>query len=51
MLSVVEGEGVIDDVPVKKVMHLIVPHGYGRMRLQGNLSMIASAVGEGTRGE
>lgn len=51
MLSVVEGEGVIDDVPVKKGMHLIVPHGYGRMRLQGNLSMIASAVGEGTRGE
>lgn len=44
LMSVVEGDGMIDSRPVKKGDHLIVPCGYGEVKVQGAMSMIASTV-------
>ena len=43
-VSIVEGEGTIDGVSVKKGSHLIVPAGYGSMEVQGNMMMIYSYI-------
>lgn len=45
MVSIVEGSGTLNDTPVKKGMHLILPDGFGEVRLSGDMEMIASAVG------
>jgi mannose-6-phosphate isomerase class I len=39
---VVEGSGSIDGHPVKKGDHLILPSGYGDVRVEGQLAVIAS---------
>lgn len=44
LMSVVEGDGIIDSQPVKKGDHFILPCGYGEVKLQGTMSIIASTV-------
>jgi beta-glucosidase len=42
LMSVVEGSGSIDGHPVKKGDHMILPAGYGDVRVEGQLCIIAS---------
>lgn len=42
--SVLEGEGSVDDVEIRKGDHFILPSGYGEARLHGKLSLILSTV-------
>lgn len=41
-VSILEGEGTVDGVPVKKGCHFIVPAGYGTVRFEGRMSFITS---------
>lgn len=41
-VSIIDGEGTVDGIPVKKGVHFIIPAGYGNCRFEGNLSMICS---------
>lgn len=41
-VSVVEGEGKADGIPIRKGMSFIVPSGYGKCRLEGNFQVICS---------
>lgn len=43
-ISVLDGEGTMDGVAVKKGTHLIVPAGYGTMKVEGKLMMIYSYI-------
>ncbi len=45
-LSVTEGEGAIDGIPIRKGTHLIVPFGYGAYELSGNMEVFRSTVPE-----
>lgn len=45
LMSVLDGEGTIDQQPLKKGDHFIVPCGYGSLCINGNLSLMASTVG------
>ncbi|WP_099468233.1 mannose-6-phosphate isomerase, class I [Konateibacter massiliensis] len=42
IMSVVEGEGTIDNRAIKKGEHFILPHGYGEYTLAGKMTIIAS---------
>ncbi|HKM03386.1 MAG TPA: GH1 family beta-glucosidase [Lachnospiraceae bacterium] len=44
IMSVIEGDGLIDGNFVKKGDHFILPEGYGNYELQGNMQMIASTI-------
>ena len=44
IMSVVEGEGLINGQMIKKGDHFILPDGFGRVELQGDMTLIASAV-------
>ena len=41
-VSVLEGAGALDGEPVKKGDHFIIPAGYGKMVLEGELELIYS---------
>ena len=41
-VSVIGGEGVLDGEAVRKGDHLLLPAGYGRMRLEGKLELMLS---------
>lgn len=41
-VSVIEGEGVIDDCKISKGDHFILPCGYGSFKLKGNMSLLVS---------
>ena len=43
-VSVIAGEGEIDGLPVKAGTHLVVPAGYGELKLAGKMELIASHV-------
>ena len=43
--SVLSGTGFLNDTPVKKGDHFLLPYGYGKVRIEGNLLMILSAPG------
>lgn len=43
-MSVIEGAGMIDGIPLKKGDHFIIPSGYGRYRLEGTLEFIVSFI-------
>lgn len=43
-MSVISGEGCIDGIPVRIGEHFIIPNGYGKVRLNGNMTIIASTV-------
>lgn len=44
LLSVIEGDGIVNGQPVKKGDHFIAPHGFGEMNMQGRMSLVASTV-------
>lgn len=44
IMSVIDGEGNIDGIPVKKGEHFIIPWGYGTYTLDGNMTLIGSFV-------
>lgn len=44
IMSVVAGEGTIDGHKIKKGDHFILPAGYGKVELQGDMELIASSV-------
>ena len=43
-LSVTDGEGTVDGVPIRKGSHLIVPYGYGEYVLSGKMEVFRSTV-------
>lgn len=42
--SVMEGEGSLDGVRLRKGDHFIIPCGYGEVEMEGNMSLILSTV-------
>lgn len=44
IMSVVEGDGLINGQLIKKGDHFILPYGFGKANIQGKLQMIASSV-------
>lgn len=45
IVSIIDGEGMIDENPVKKGACLILPDGYGTIRIKGNLSLVTAHIG------
>ncbi len=43
IMSVIEGDGLLNGQQLRKGDHFIVPCGYGEIRLQGNMQLIISA--------
>ena len=43
-MSVIDGEGNIDGTYIKKGMHFIIPSGYGKVHIDGKMTIIASTV-------
>ncbi len=46
LLSVFEGDGIVNSHHVKKGDHFILPDGFGNVELSGQMSLIISAPGE-----
>jgi mannose-6-phosphate isomerase class I len=46
IMSVVEGDGKINNQSIKKGEHFILPNGFGRFSLEGNMMIIASCPAE-----
>lgn len=44
IMSVIEGEGLINGQMIHKGDHFILPNGYGEIKLQGNMQLIASTI-------
>lgn len=44
IMSVIEGCGSIDGIPLNKGQHFIIPNGYDTFTIEGTLSLIASFV-------
>ena len=44
IMSVIEGEGTLDGQAIRKGDHFIVPYGYGMMKFQGDMKLIASTT-------
>lgn len=44
MVSIVEGNGIVNSQIVKKGDHFILPAGYGAVEMQGSMQMIASTL-------
>ena len=44
IMSVIEGDGLINGQMITKGDHFILPCGYGEVDLQGNMKLIASTV-------
>lgn len=44
LVSVLDGEGMINDVPLKKGMHFIIPSGYGEYTMSGKMEIVKSRV-------
>lgn len=44
IMSVTEGDGLLNGQRIKKGDHFILPDGYGEVNLQGNMEIIASSV-------
>lgn len=49
-LSVAEGTGKLNGSFVKKGDHMLLPHQFGEVRLQGDMLLIAAACGTGEKG-
>ena len=45
LVSVLEGNGKADQYPLKKGDHFIIPCGYGKLLLTGNMKLMISATG------
>ncbi len=44
IMSVIEGAGTLNGHPVRKGDHFILPAGYGEVRLEGKMELIASTI-------
>ena len=44
IMSVIEGEGLVNGQMIKKGDHFILPCGFGKVDLQGDMTLIASSV-------
>ena len=44
IMSVIDGDGLINGQMIKKGDHFILPSGYGKVDLQGKMSIIASTI-------
>ena len=44
IMSVIEGDGLINGQMIKKGDHFILPAGFGAFDLQGNMQIIASSI-------
>ncbi|MCM1134382.1 MAG: mannose-6-phosphate isomerase, class I [Clostridium sp.] len=44
IMSVIEGEGSVNGQEIKKGDHFILPEGFGKVDLQGNMQIIASSA-------
>lgn len=44
IMSVVEGDGLLNGIYMKKGDHVILPNGYGNVELHGSMQIIASSV-------
>ena len=44
IMSVIDGDGLINGQMIRKGDHFILPAGYGEVKLQGNMQLIASSV-------
>lgn len=44
IMSVLEGDALLNGQRIKKGDHFILPNGYGKVELQGNLEIIASTI-------
>lgn len=44
LMSVVEGSGMVNGIAIKKGIHMILPNRFGKVRLSGNMEIIASSV-------
>ncbi len=44
IMSVVEGDGLINGQLIKKGDHFILPNGFGKAQLQGKMALIASTI-------
>lgn len=43
-MSVLDGEGTVNGQRIKKGDHFIIPAGYGNVRLEGAMEVIASGI-------
>ncbi len=43
-VSIIDGQGLIDGIPIKKGSHFILPFEYGKAQFEGKFSMIISYV-------
>lgn len=41
-VTVVEGDGTVDGIPVEKGEHFIIPAHYGKVRVEGDMTLLAS---------
>lgn len=46
LMTIIEGEGKVDGCAVSKGDSFIIPKGYGQVRIEGNLKLIASTPGK-----
>ena len=44
IMSVIDGDGLINGQMIKKGDHFILPSGYGKVDLQGKMTLIASTI-------
>ena len=44
IMSVIDGDGLLNGQMIRKGDHFILTAGYGEMKLQGNMQLIASSV-------
>lgn len=44
IMSVIEGEGMVNGQMIKKGDHFILPNGFGQVKLTGNMNLIASSI-------
>ena len=44
MMSVLEGNGMLNGITIKKGMHMILPYEFGRVELSGDMEIMASSV-------
>ena len=45
LMSVLEGDGIVNSHPVKKGDHFILPKDFGTVELSGEMSLIVSTPG------
>jgi len=46
LITICEGKGYINEVPVTKGEHLVLPYCFGKVEVKGDLLLIASTTGE-----